>query len=238
MNTAERAGPALAGYSRYAVYWAPEPGSLLARLGAAWLGHDAATGRPVAHPETPLDAARLTERPRRYGFHATLKPPFRLAEGLDAAGLDAALAALAARCAPVEAPPLAVDAALGFAALRPVGPAPALDALAAACVTELDGFRAPPGPDEIAARRGPGLTPAEEANLARWGYPHVLDAFRFHLTLTGPLAESERAATVSALAALFGPCLGAPLLVGHLRLFGDPGGGRPFRLLRSHALSG
>ena len=35
---------------RYAVYFAPEPQSALARFGAAWLGYDAATGARVPQP--------------------------------------------------------------------------------------------------------------------------------------------------------------------------------------------
>jgi putative phosphonate metabolism protein len=228
----------LAGYARLAVYWAPEPDTALARLGAAWLGRDAETGATPERPDTALDAERLTARPRRYGLHATLKPPLRLARGVAPEAFDAMLAELAGRLAPVEAPPLAVDTGLGFAALRPAAPCPALDRLAAACVTGLDGFRAPPAPAEIEARRAAGLSPGQEENLRHWGYPYVLGAFRFHLTLTGPLAEAEKAPVSAALADLFAPALGGPLRIRHLCLFGDPGGGLPFRLLRRHALSG
>ncbi len=230
----------LEGYARYAVYWAPEQGSGLWEAGSAWLGWDAAAARPVARPGGVLpdghDAGAITADPRRYGFHATLKPPFRLAEGVAPGALDAALAALAARTAPAEGPPLAVDAGLGFVALRPSGPAPAVDALAAACVTGLDGLRAPLDAAELARRRAAGLSAAQEANLLRWGYPYVLDEFRFHLTLTGRLSDPEPVR--AALARHFAPHLGARLAIGRLCLFGDPGGGQPFRLLRAHALTG
>ncbi len=55
----------------------------------------------------------------------------------------------------------------------PGGPAPALDALAAACTRSLDRFRAPhrtqPDAVVLAPRRARGLTPRQEANLTRWG---------------------------------------------------------------------
>ena len=78
-------------WRRQAIYFAPPAGSPLARFGAAWLGWDPEAGAeveglPVAGLPLPREA--LVAAPRRYGFHATLKPPFRLAAGRDAAGLD------------------------------------------------------------------------------------------------------------------------------------------------------
>ncbi len=71
--------------ARYAVYWAPEPATELARFGARWLGRDAETGQRTTALAAglPLSWERATEEARLYGFHATLKPPFRLREGCD-----------------------------------------------------------------------------------------------------------------------------------------------------------
>ena len=196
------------GCSRFAVYFAPPEDSALGRFGADWLGWDAATGRARAGPELPglpRPRAELTEVPRRYGFHATLKAPFRLADGRDAAGLDAALAALAAGRAAFELPRLALTALGAFLALAPAAASAPLAGIAAACVTELDGFRAPLTEADI-ARRAAGLDGVEAAHLRRWGYPYVLDRFRFHLTLTGPLAPADRAAAESALAPVLARC--------------------------------
>ena len=77
---------------RFAVYFAPEPSSLLHRLGSQWLGRDAFSGGSCIQPG-PADLAEMTAEPRRYGFHATLKPPFALKEQLSAAALEAAVAA-------------------------------------------------------------------------------------------------------------------------------------------------
>lgn len=229
----------LEGFARYAVYFAPPRGSPLGRLGSGWLGHDPEGEAPPPPEVDDLPAPReaLVARPRRYGFHATLKAPFRLAAGVEAAALDAGLGALAASQAACLAPPLQATVADGFVSLRPGGPAPGLDALAAACVTGLDRFRAPLPPQERAARAA-GLDAAETAHLERWGYPYVLDRFAFHMTLTGPLPEREAAQAAAALGRAFAPALAGPLEVGQVALFGDPGEGRPFRLLRRHALSG
>lgn len=228
-------------FERYAVYWAPERGSALDRFGAGWLGWNAETGDEAPRLQVeglPAPIETLTADARRYGFHATLKPPFRLAPDRSRAGLEEALAELAARLPAVEAPPLAVAADLGFCALRPSGPCPARDDLAERCVTGLDAFRAPPSAAELARRRDSGLSPAQDAHLARWGYPYVLDQFRFHATLTGRLSSQGARAVEAALAPHLGGVIGAPWRAKELCLFGDPGGGRPFRLLRRLALTG
>ena len=85
-------------FNRYAVYAAPQPGPL-ADFAARWLGWDPVAGEAVAHPEVsglPRPVEALTASPRKYGFHCTLKPPFRLADGSSRAALEADLADLAA----------------------------------------------------------------------------------------------------------------------------------------------
>ncbi|MFN3614080.1 MAG: phosphonate metabolism protein, partial [Rubrimonas sp.] len=76
----------LSGYARYAIYYAPEPGSALARAGAAWLGADPAGAPPppIEPAGLPRPRAELVSRAARYGLHATLKAPFRLAPGVAA----------------------------------------------------------------------------------------------------------------------------------------------------------
>jgi putative phosphonate metabolism protein len=232
---------------RFALYYAPEHGSALAAFGARWLGRDAATGAACIQATVPGVAddvlARATAAPRAYGFHATLKPPFALAPGRSARELLDAVAALAAALAPVAAPALAPEAMGTFLVLRPQGPCPELDALAARCVTALDAFRAPAGPGELARRRAPGLTPGQEAMLARYGFPYVLEEFRFHLTLAGPLAgaladDGLRARMLRALEALARPFAARPLPVREVCVFRQPAEGAPFALLKRFPLAG
>ena len=143
---------------RWAVYYAPAAGSPWWQFGSAWLGRDEVAERPLAQTPPPagIDGASwtaMTEAPRRYGFHATLKAPFRLADGVSDADLRAALAATDARlrCVPLGAlVPRVFD---GWVALTaPQADAP-LAELAAACVVELDALRAPLSADELARRR-------------------------------------------------------------------------------------
>lgn len=230
----------LEGYARYAVFWVPPEGSGLARFGAAWLGWDCIAGQEIERPAValPRPLPEMTRAPWRYGFHATLKPPFRLAPGTDAAALDRAVAELAARRPTARAPGLAPSARLGFAALMPAGPAPEIDALAAACIRDLDRFRAAPSETELARRRATGLTPRQDEYLTRWGYPYVFEDFRFHLTLSGRLRPGEAAAMLAAVTPLASSHLEPELQLDEICLFGDPGANRGFRVLRRYPLTG
>lgn len=224
---------------RWAVYFAPKMNSALARFGADWLGWDAQAGHVRDAPDPaglPRPRAEIVAAARKYGLHGTLKPPFRLAPGREPGALNSELVGLAAEVSPFSLP--LVLAELGdFLALVPAGPIPALDRLAAECVTRLDGFRAPPSPCEIARRRPERLSAAERTNLDAWGYPYVLGEFRFHMTLTGPLAPEERAATARALAPLLEGPLARPCEVRDICLFGEDRDGL-FHLLQRFPFSG
>ena len=124
--------------ARVAIYYAPLPEDPLTPLSSSWLGRDPVTNAPV--PQPALDGiSELTAEPRLYGFHATLKPPMRLAEGTDWRGFAAAVRTMAADIAPFALPPLVVADLHGFLALRETTPCPPLQALADACV-ERAGF--------------------------------------------------------------------------------------------------
>lgn len=226
-------------FKRYAVYWAPAPGPL-ADFTAGWLGWDPAAGRAVAHPDLPglpLPVAELTETPRKYGFHGTLKAPFRLAEGMTVEELDAAAARLAARTAPVLLDGMRTARIGTFLALVPEGDATALNALAATLVAELDEFRAPLTAADLARRKADSLPPRQRELLERWGYPHVMEDFRFHLTLTGAFDADLLDALRERIDPLLVPLLPRPFAIDAVCLFGEAADGR-FHLLHRYTLSG
>mgnify|MGYP000887697251 CR=1 FL=1 len=221
---------------RYAVYFLPAPETALWRAASAVIGRDAVTGIRPPFPEgAPCDAAdweALTEDPRRYGFHATLKAPFELADGTDEAGLRAAADAFAAARSPFAAT-LAVALLGDFVALRPRGEATAIDRLAADCVTAFEPFRAPLDAAERARRLGPTPSAARIEKVDRWGYAHVFDDFRFHMTLTGPVPAPRRDAVRDALAARL-DALAETVAVDAITLAVQPSRGEPFRVLSRH----
>lgn len=218
---------------RYAIYHAPRPGPL-ADAAAQWLGRDAASGAARAQPHPDLPA--LTTSPRRYGFHATLKAPFRLAPGETEEGLLNGLQDLAARLHPVALEGLEVVLFGGFLALVPRGDPTALNALAADIVTGLDRFRAPMTAAERARRNPEALDDHRRALLEAWGYPYVLDAFRFHMTLSDRLSEAQASLLLPRARRHFDAVLPQPYPLDTLAIFGEDQAG-VFHLLHRVTLS-
>ncbi len=221
---------------RYAVYYAPPRSSGLWRLAQSWLGRDCESGetldRPALEGLSAEEIAAATSSPRHYGFHATLKAPFRLAPGVSLKQLHDSLGAFAARRQPFPAPPLQVAAIGPFLALTFSTPSPEMESLAAAAVQELDGLRAPLSEGDLQRRLVGGLTPRQEELLRSWGYPYVLEEFRFHMTLTGPIADpGRREALQTKLAALFRPVLADPVPVAEICLYSQDSAEMPFILV-------
>jgi putative phosphonate metabolism protein len=227
---------------RCAVYWVPPAGCALAQLGERWLGRDAATGRALAQPKlagfSDAEIALITASPRRYGLHATLKPPFQLASPYGLADLDARLASFAKMQPHFRAPPLRVTGLANFLALTLQAPSPALHALAAKCVETFDCFRCAPDGEELARRRRCGLTPRQEENLCRWGYPYVMDEYRFHVSLTGAIDRDTADHLQPILDEYFAVSTSTPLQISEIALFVEPGPGAPLRILRRYGLAG
>lgn len=225
---------------RYAIYFTPSPEHPLARQAAAWLGRDAFSG--AASPSGPhgdLSAAEIafhTASARRYGFHATIKAPFRLMPGATEASLVDALDRYCAAARPVRIPSLVVRQLDGFFALVPEKRVVELDEFAADVVRAFDRFRVPTTDSEIARRNPDSLSPAELQNLHQWGYPYVFDAFRFHMTLSGRVSGADAARLERAIAGVFAPFIGQPLDIASLALFVEPEPGAPFTVRSFHTL--
>ena len=221
--------------ARVALYYAPCRSDALSKAGVAWLGRDAELGVAMPHPDV-AGLAGVTETPRLYGFHATLRPPMRLAAGWEAfigAAADAATA-----LAPFALPRLVVADLDGFLALREVAPCPDLHRLADRCVQASDPHRLRPDAAELARRRRAGLSAEEEALLLRWGYPHVMQRWRFHMTLTRRLNAAEMAQYRPAAEQHFAQALAAPRHVSNIAVFTQAAEAGPFLIAERLPLGG
>jgi Protein of unknown function (DUF1045) len=223
---------------RFAVYYAPRPGNFAARANA-WLARDPETG--ISLPQPMLlgiaDPAAIIADPRRYGFHGTIRAPFRPAEGTGLPEVAACVARLAASLAPVVCDGLALENLHGFLALTPLGCEAGLLDLAARVVEGTNDLRAPLTEAEIARRRPDRLSARQKDLLSRWGYPFVMEEFQFHLTLTDRLAGAEVAPAAEALKSYFIPVLPRPFVIEDLCVFGEDEAGQ-FHLLHRYALTG
>jgi len=226
--------------ARYALYYAPRPEEALAMVAGQWLGSNAnGRGLPASSGLDPQRLTEITAEPRRYGFHGTLKAPIALVDDATEADFLAAVGRFAATQRTVTAPSLTLTALSDFLALVPTARSPELQDLADRCVIEFDEFRRPAGEEELARRRQAGLSPRQDELLMRWGYPYVLEEWRFHLTLTGRLPdEGERTAVMNILKARFASLVDRPLPVRDLCVFRQSTPDRPFSALARFRLGG
>ncbi|MET0575460.1 MAG: DUF1045 domain-containing protein [Mesorhizobium sp.] len=225
---------------RYAIYFTPERDDPLTRVAANWLGRDPFTGAAAPAPAigrlSPAEIAFHTAAARRYGFHATLKAPFRLAAGETEASLIKAMDVFAEAVTPVVIPKLVPRQIDSFFALVPEQVSAELNSFANDVVMAFERFRAPLTEAEIERRSPDSLSPRQFRNLYQWGYPYVFEAFRFHMTVTGRVSDAEAPRICGAIEEFFGAVLDEPVAVDGMALFVEPEPGAPFHIRSYHPL--
>ena len=207
---------------RYAIYYAPEPGTPLDAFGRSWFDPKSADHRKGAGKLTTQRIAELSENSRRYGFHGTLKPPFGLNPSTTLDSLLQAARVFARTLAAIEIPPLELAIIGKFIALTPVTQSAALEKLSAACVRAFEAFRVPLSDEQLDNYKLNRLTVHQEQMLEHWGYPYVMEEFRFHISVTDRIDDdAERAEIMKALETLAAPVLGKAITVRDLTVFGQ-----------------
>ncbi len=228
--------------ARYAIYFSPARLSPWWTFGAHWLGRDecddAVLAQPVPSQVELADMFAITAEPRRYGFHATLKAPFHLVGGCTVDDLVIRMQALAKTLKPVDLGPLHAVMLENFVALVPLRPSDRLASLAADCVLGLDDLRAPLSAGELARRLRVPLNARAHELLLRYGYPYVLELFRLHFTLSGPLPQELARRVMQEVARpVAGLNATAPLVLDRLCLFVEAAPGQAFKRLTDAELS-
>ncbi|MCA2997754.1 MAG: phosphonate metabolism protein/1,5-bisphosphokinase (PRPP-forming) PhnN [Rhodocyclaceae bacterium] len=223
---------------RFAIYFSPPAHAEIAKLADAWLGRAPA---PPALADTLRSANiladslhALTQHPRRYGFHATLKAPFHLSSASRVEQLLARVEQFAKTQASFLLPPLKVAGLKDFLALVPGETSHSLNTMASRCVTEFEVYRQPLTSRQIAQRRQQNLSPRQDALLLQWGYPHVFDCYEFHLTLTDSLSSVNAGFSSRIRAAaeqLFSDKLTSQVTFDAISVFEEPQPGADFRLI-------
>ena len=226
---------------RYAIYFTPDAGHPLVRAAEDWLGRSV-FGRAVELADiggfSPQGRAGLTASAVRYGFHGTLKAPFRLAADRSERELISAFDAFCGTTRPIAPVRLKVSNLDGFFALTPADPAGELNDLAAEIVRHFEPFRAPLTEAEIARRRPEKLSPQQRELLETWGYPYIFDAFRFHMTLSDRLDGETAVAVRRALDEQFDALVATPVAFDRLAIFAEPAPDAPFICLHQAPLAG
>lgn len=227
---------------RYAIYYVPEAESTLYRFGAALLGYDALNAQAIAQPNALVEAVsgwhELTEDPRKYGFHATMKAPFRLSSGASEADLVSAFEEFAekSRTIPVIRP--VARLLRHFVAIVNDAPNDDLAKLADDCVTAFEAFRAPLTPQDRKRRLQSPLSGNQIALLDRWGYPYVFEEFFFHMSLTGGIESAAREQTLEVIATQFAKLDQPSLAIDRLALLRQDHPSAKFAAIRHLVLRG
>ena len=217
---------------RYAIYYTPPRDHELPLAAAQWLGRSPFEPDPISfdHGYSANVAA-----PSRYGFHGTLKAPFRLAENATETELFDAFDAFLRWPRAIPHISLEVGALGSFLALIPgSGEIDALQFLARECVENFEPFRARLTDAEVARRNPNSLPPLQLNYLHRYGYPYVFEAFQFHMTLTNAVKDAKTHSEIQIhLVDRFSKLLGPPLRMSTLALFVEKEPGGQFQVLRS-----
>jgi hypothetical protein len=224
---------------RYAIYFIPSADSPTYQRVSAWLGYSILQEQTLSQRELPADLHEFrgfTRHAALYGCHATLKPPFRLRAGLKEKHLLKIFKHFCRICRPIRCSGLRVDSIGRFLALTQSKNSKKLDELATDCVQTFDLFR-----DEISEagfnkRQPEKLSPNQLKMLQQWGYPFVLDEFRFHITLSDPLPESSLSACKKALNNFLLPTFSDSFVIDSLSLCHQAHAGEPFRVLKTCTL--
>lgn len=226
---------------RFAIYYAPAADDPLWLAASRWLGRDSASGAMFTEPVGGVPRDEITARTvsaRRYGFHATIKAPMRIAFGHTPQGLVDAIERFAKMTAPVAIGPTELKLIDGFMAIVPKKQSPDLTEFAANVVHSFDRFRAPATPEERERRLNSRLTQRQVELMERLGYPYVLEQFQLHMTLTDRLLAEEQQLYLAAAEAHFGALAARDTLLDRLVLFHEPSPGAPFWRLGEFPLEG
>jgi hypothetical protein len=225
---------------RYAICFTPPPSDLLSQVAANWLGRNVFSGEMAEPPAIRglgiHEIAFHTAVPRRYGFHGVLKAPFQLSPEVSESQLLRDMMRFCGNLAPFQIPCLEVARLGTYYSLVPSLPCEQVRYLSSAIVQEFDHFRAPLSEADIERSDPDGLSAAQFANLHRWGSPHVMDEFRFHMPVTGPVNHIDMPRIEQALRSIFEPVLVGPVTVSNVALMMEEGSGGPFRVHSLHPM--
>jgi hypothetical protein len=214
--------------ARYAIYYAPELGSPLDAFGRTWFDEKTNGNAKAIANLNPKRLAELSETSRKYGFHGTLKPPFGLNPSSSIESLLSAARVFARSLSPIEIPPLELAIIGKFIALTPTTQSAALEKLSAACVRAFEAYRLPLSDEQLENYKQNKLTVHQEQMLEHWGYPYVMEEFRFHISVTDRIDDPrEREEIMDALEKVAAPILRKPVTVREIAVFSQPGLDQP-----------
>ncbi len=225
-------------YERFAIYYAPSPNSKLAEFGRIWFGNHVTENEDVRIFGLDQNlVAHITEKPARYGLHATLKAPFQIAEGFEFKQLLKHAKRFAQNRKSFSLGKLKQTWFGNTMTLVPEGSNHQVNQFASQCVLGFEDFRAPLTMKERTRRLEANLNLHQRLMLEELGYPYVLSEFQFHITLTASLSEEDKEVVLPKLSPVLEHVCEEPCLIDNIAIAGDPGNGKPFQIIEQFALA-
>ena len=189
-------------YSRFAIYYAPTKGSGLEEFGKQWFGWD------------PLDAKFINKKQRinylnrfgiknlknidknvliakKYGFHGTLIPPFKLNKNYSTNTLFKKTEDIAKKFKKFKFYKFKLKIINNFYAFIQNKKNSDINKLSNRLVKELFKFRSPLTKKEIDKRNPSKLSKLQLNILYKWGYPYLMTEFNFHMTLASEVTGNK-----------------------------------------------
>lgn len=225
-------------YEEFAIYWMPRQGSALAAFGAGWTGWCADRGTRSDLPEYRRLRRGRPEMPGAstlHGLHCVLKAPFRLARGRTVWSLDHDLMALAQSLPAVRLPKFEVTAFDGQVVLalsRPSRPMARLMRNIDDVIRPIQAgarYATYSGQHQVAGIDIPGMRAWTEVDDG--------SVNRFQIPLSDRMELGLAFDMVDMLAPALRHVLSEPQMMLDLALVGNPGRGRPWRLIERYALA-
>lgn len=225
-------------YEEFAVYWVPRAGSALAEFGAGWTRWCAERGMRSDLPEYRYMRRGRPEMPGEtglHGLHSPLKSAFRLGRGRSFWSLEHDLMTLAQSLPSVRLPLFEVnvfDGRVVLALSRPSRPVMRVIRHLEELVRPYEAV-----PNYVQYTGENGVAGVDLPGMRAWTDCDGASVARFHIPLSDRMELSRAFEMVDTLTPQLSEALREPQFLMDLALMGNPGRGRPWRLIERYAFS-
>ena len=189
-------------YSRYAIYYAPPKGSSLEEFGRYWFGWDPVNAKLINNKHRINYLSRFGIKnlinidknvliAKKYGFHGTLIPPFKLNKNYSTNTLFKKTEEIAKKFKRFKFYKFKLKKINDFYAFVQNKKNNNINKLSNRLVRELYKFRSPLTKKEIDKRNPSKLSKLQLNILYKWGYPYLMSEFNFHMTLASEVTGNK-----------------------------------------------
>jgi len=189
-------------YSRYAIYYAPPKESSLEEFGRYWFGWDPLNAKLINNKrrinylnrfgiKNLINIDKNVLIAKKYGFHGTLIPPFKLNKNYSTNTLFKKTEEIAKKLKKFKFYKFKLKKINNFYAFVQNKKNNNINKLSNRLVRELFKFRSPLTKKEIDRRNPSKLSKLQLNILYKWGYPYLMSEFNFHMTLASEVKGNK-----------------------------------------------